>query len=109
MHFHVSRSAPPTPKIQPNASSQLVPFVTSIQLLGIILQSSLRWDAHINGITAKANGKRFFGLVVKRAGTLAPDLIKFYTTLVRPTLKYAAPVWHASISDALFEKLEGVQ
>ena len=107
MQFHVSRSAPPIPKIQ--ANGQLVPFVTSIQLLGITLQSSLRWDAHINGITAKANSKRYFLLVLKRAGISAPDLIKFYTTFVRPTLEYAAPVWHASISYALSDKLEGVQ
>ena len=91
------------------ANGQLVPFVTSIQLLGISLQSSLRWDAHNNGITAKANSKWYFLLVLKRAGISAPDLVKFYTTYVRPTLEYAAPMGHASISDALSDKPEGVQ
>ena len=40
MQFHISRSNPPIPKIQ--ANGQLVSFITSIQLLGITLQSSLR-------------------------------------------------------------------
>ena len=88
---------------------KLVPLVNSIQLLGIRLESSLRRDAHINGITAKANNKRYFLLVLKCAGISTSDLIKFYTTFVRPTLEYAAPVWHASISDALSDKLEEVQ
>ena len=101
MQFYISRSTPPIPKIQ--ANGQLVPFVTSIQLLGITLQSSLRWDAHINGITVKANSKWYFLLVLKRAGISAPNLMKFCTTFVRPAWEYAAP------SDALSEKLEGVQ
>ena len=105
MQFHVSRSAPPTPRIQ--ATGQLAPFVTSIQLLGIRLQSSLRWVAHINSITAKANSKRCFLLVLQCAGISAPDLVKFYTTYMKPTLWYAAPVWHANISDALPDKIAG--
>ena len=68
----------------------------------------MRWDAHIHGINAKANSTRYFLLVLKYAGISAPDLIMFYTTFVRPTLEYAAPMWHASISDALSDKLEGV-
>ena len=107
MQFHVNRSAPPIPKIQ--ANGQLAPFVTSFRLLGIRLQSSLRWDAHNNGITAKAKSKRYFLLVLKHAGISAPDLIKLYTTFVRPALEYAASMGHASISDALSDKLEEVQ
>ena len=107
MQFHVSRPAPPISKIQVNDPS--VPFVTSIQLLGIRLQSSLMWDARINSITAKANSKRYFLLVQKCACILAPDLVKLSSTFVRPTLEYATPMWHASISDALSDKLEGMQ
>ena len=107
MQLHVSRSAPPIPKVQ--ANGRLVPFVSSIQLLGIRLQILLRRDTHINGVIIKANSKRYFLLVLKHAGISAPDLVKFYTAYVRPTLEYTTCMWHASISDALYDKPEGVQ
>ena len=58
MQFHVSRSSPPPPVI--TANRQVVPFVSSAKLLGVTIQSHLRWDQHVDKITAKANSKRYF-------------------------------------------------
>ena len=53
--------------------------------LGIWIESSLRWDAHINYIVGKAN--RELGLIRRTLGSKDPVLIKTaYIALVRPIL-----------------------
>ena len=96
MQFHVGRSSSPPPVI--TANGQVVPFVSSAKLLGVIIQSHLRWDQNVDNITAKANSKRYFLAVLRRAGVQTRNLLQFYTTFVRPTVEYAAPVWHADIT-----------
>ena len=107
MQFHVGRTTPPPPNITSNG--QIVPFVNSAKLLGITIQSSLKWDLHVENITAKANSKRYFLAVLRQAGIPATDLLRFYTTFVRPTVEYAAPVWHASLTGKQSDKVEAVQ
>ena len=50
-----------------------------------------------------------FLATLKRAGTTREQLIKFYTTFIRPSLEYASlELWHPSITQTLFgEHLEG--
>ena len=107
MQFHVGRSSPPPPVI--TANGQVVPFVSSAKLLGVTIQSHLRWDQHVDNITAKANSKRYFLAVLRRAGVHTWDLLQFYTTFVRPTVEYAAPVWHAGITAKQRDQLEAIQ
>ena len=93
------------------ANGQVVPFVSSAKLLGVTIQSHLRWDQHVDNITAKlkANSKRYFLAVLRRAGVQSRVLLQFYTTFVRPTVEYAAPVWHAGITAKQCDQLEAVQ
>ena len=61
--------------------------------LGIWIESSLRWDAHINYIVGKAN--RVLGLIRRTFGP--KDLVAIKTAfnaLVRPVLEYACTVWN---------------
>ena len=61
--------------------------------LGIWIESSLRWDAHINGIVGKAN--RVLGLIRRTFGP--KDLVEIkiaFNALVRPILEYSCPVWN---------------
>ena len=61
--------------------------------LGIWIESSLRWDAHINYIIGKAN--RVLGLIRRTFGPKDPVAIKTaFNALVRPILEYACPVWN---------------
>ena len=60
--------------------------------LGITLQSNLRYDRHIQDITAKAN--RTLGLLRRNIRTPSPQLKeRAYKALVRPQLEYASTVW----------------
>lgn len=57
--------------------------------LGIWIESSLRWDSHINYIVGKANR----GLIRRTFGSKDPVAVKTaYNVLVRPILEYACPV-----------------
>jgi len=37
------------------------------------------------------------------------DLLCFYTTIIRPVLEYACPVWHSSLTTAQAKSLESIQ
>ena len=106
MQFHISCSSPPPPNV--TANGQVVPFVSSAKLLGVTIQSNLRWDQQVDNMTAKSNSKSYFLTVPCCAGVHTRDLIQFYTTFVRPTVKYTAPVWHVSITAKQRDQLEAI-
>ena len=62
-------------------------------LINIGIESSLRWDSHINFIIGKAN--RVLRLIRRTFGSKDPVAIKTaFNALVRPILEYACPVWN---------------
>ena len=46
---------------------------------------------------------------LKRSGVSVVDLLCFYTTVVRPVLEYACPIWHSSLTVSQHEALESLQ
>ena len=57
----------------------------------------------------KNGSKRLYSFrVLKQCGALPSSLAKVYTTVVRPALEYAAPVWQ-NIPDFLSYKIESIQ
>ena len=86
-----------------------VPVVSSLKLLGVTVLPSLKWDQHVADIIKKSNSKRYFLVVLQRAGVKPEHLTKFFTTFIRPALEYAAPVWHSSLTQRLSDNLEAVQ
>ncbi len=62
--------------------------------LGVILSNDLKWTKHIDHIHAKSN--KPLGMI-KAASHNMPRrcLDKAYSTVVRPTLEYAGPLWVA--------------
>ncbi|KAK3096098.1 hypothetical protein FSP39_023212 [Pinctada imbricata] len=87
--------------------NQVLNITDSAKYLGLNIHKSLGWDTHIDKITKKANSTMaFLGRNIRRC----PTNIKAqcYTTLVRPSLEYAASVWNPSKKDSI-NKLEAVQ
>ncbi len=66
--------------------------VKSHKHLGVILSNDLKWTKHIDHIHAKSN--KTLG-IIKAASHNMPCkcLDKAYSTVVRPTLEYASPLW----------------
>ena len=77
-------------------SSMSVECVSTYKLLGFMINTSLKWDDHIDAITTKAAKRLWFLKTLKRAGVTVDDLAHYYQTVVRPVLEYACPVWHSS-------------
>ena len=46
---------------------------------------------------------------MRRACPNTGDLVCFYTTVIRPVLEYACPVWHSSLTKKLTNQLESQQ
>ena len=75
--------------------------------LGIWIESSLRWDSHINYIVGKAN--RVLGLMRRTFGSKDTVAVKTaYSVLVRPILEYACPVWNPHFFKHIYS-IESIQ
>ena len=81
--------------------------VNQCKYLGIIIQSDLKWNSHVNYVTAKANQTL---AMLKRNIKLAPQKIKekAYKSLIRPQLEFASSVW-APWQQFLINKIEQTQ
>ena len=86
-----------------------VPHVSTMKLLGVTIQGNLKWDKQVEAMVAKANTRRYFITVLKRAGVQLRDLVRCYCTYIRPLLEYAAPVWHPGLTRHQADLLEQVQ
>ena len=86
---------------------QVLEAVSSARYLGVDISSNLKWNAHVDRITANAN--RSLGFIRRNVKTKSPQIREMaYQSLVRPQLEYASAVWDPH-SDVLTDKLEMVQ
>ena len=83
--------------------------VSQTKLLGVIISSDLKWDAHIAHINAKASKRLFYIRQLKYAGLTVKDLVRVYKALVRPVCEYACPVWSTCLPKCLSDILESIQ
>jgi len=75
--------------------------VSVYKLLGFFISADLRWETHIEYITSKAASQLYFLKQLKRAGLSSSHLLHFYTTVIRPVLAYASPLWHPTLTKSL--------
>ena len=79
------------------------------KVLGLTLQSNLKWNIFIEYITSKASKRLHILRVLKQIGVTVAELLSVYKALVRSVLEYCAPVWHTSIPVFLSDEIERVQ
>jgi len=82
-------------------------LVSSAKYLGVIIDSKLNFNEHVDYICKKANTTRAF---VHRNTKNCPMKVKAleYKTLVRPQLEYASSVW-ALHTHCIIDRIEAVQ
>ena len=88
---------------------QIIETVQSHKVLGLTIQSNLKWNDHINSIVTKASKRLYIIRILRRNGVPVEDLIEIYFTLIRSVLEYCCPVWHNALRLYLAERLERVQ
>ena len=80
--------------------------VSQYKLLGVIINTGLKWDDHVNDIKAK---RLWFLKKLKRAGVSGEDLLHFFQAVVRPILEYACQAWHTSLTKEQSKSLKNIQ
>jgi len=83
--------------------------VNVFKLLGAHINQSLKWDDHVSAICNKAASRIYFLKQQKRSSVDPDDLYHFYTTVIRPILEYACPVWHSSLTVEHSNRIEAIQ
>ena len=74
--------------------------------LGVELSQDLKWNKHVNRITAKGN--RSLGFIKRNLHRCTQDIKSLaYRSLVRPSLEYCAAVWDPHTNDLIYQ-LEAV-
>lgn len=100
------------------ANSQIPPLIVDghqisrvnmYKLLGVCVNSDLKWDNHVNAICSKASSRLYFLKLLKRCSVSKDDLLHFYTSFIRPVLEYACPAWHSSLTSDQRKRIENVQ
>lgn len=82
--------------------------VNEILDLGVVVDSSLKFDKHIDGLVRKANKMLGFLMRTCKKFTSLESIISLYNALVRPNLEYCSSVWSPMYS-VYIEKIESVQ
>ena len=73
---------------------QIIETVQSHKVLGLTIQSNLKWNKHINSIVAKASNR-----ILRRNGVPVEDLIEIYFALIHSVLEYCCLVWHNALAN----------
>ena len=80
-----------------------------IKILGVNVQSNLKWDTHVDSMCCSFNRRLFFLRQLKRSCVPIDDLVRVYVQYVRPAVEYACPVWHPRLTKIQNECLEKLQ
>ena len=72
-------------------------IVKSAKILGLTVRNDLKWNDHLNNITAKASRRIYLLKQLKRAGIDRKSLIQFYCACIRSLLEYACQAFHSSL------------
>ena len=76
--------------------------------LGIIISADLKFESHISKVVKKAEG--VLASITRAFVSRSPQVyLRLFTTLVRPILEYASPVWNPALQVNLCKRLEAVQ
>lgn len=99
-----------TPKRKLKIAGQLIPWATEVRYLGVTLDKKLNWTKHVNKLRVKgAQALGSLSPILNRKSKLsASTKLRLYTTLVRPCITYACPVW-SSTCQSNYNQLQIIQ
>ena len=83
--------------------------VNHAKILGLIIQSNLKWNLNTEFIYNKAAGKLWLLKRLKLFDLDIETLTDFYTKEIRVILEYAAPVWYSGITEKQSKTIEKIQ
>lgn len=67
----------------------VIQCVSTYKILGVIIDSDLKWNCHVNYIIKKACKRLYSSRVLRRARVCQSNILKIYRSTVQPILEYA--------------------
>ena len=107
MHIQFRKTPYPTPPL--TIDNTELQQVVVMKILGVLLQSDLRWNSHVDSICSKSSRRLCLLRKLKHFHVSIDDLVTVYVSYIRPVLEYCAPVWHSGLTTALSDRIEKVQ
>ncbi len=83
--------------------------VNQSKLLGVLISSDLKWDAHVHCINSKATNRIHYLIELKWSGLSQPHLLHIYLALVRSVVEYACEVRSTGLTKELCQTLKSIQ
>ena len=80
-----------------------------IKLLGVHLTNDLKWTENTSNICSKVRKKLYLINKLKYFGLQKEELITAWTSILRPLVEYAAPLWHSGLTNCDNHKIEMLQ
>ena len=108
MVFNFSRNYafPPDIKI---GSADILREVSVTKLLGVKIQSDLKWAENTNYIVSRASNKLWLLRRMKRVGLEPEIIVDTYIKEIRSLLELAVPVWHSGLTVQQSDQIESIQ
>jgi len=90
-------------------NDEIIERVFVYKLLGVLIDTNLKWDNHIDSICSKASSRFHLLTQLKRNSATVKDMVHFYKTVIRSVLEYACPAWHSSLTVEQCFRIEFIQ
>ena len=88
---------------------QEIQLVEEMKLLGVMVQSNMKWNSNTDYIVKKAYKRLWSIRRLKTMGATAEDMKDVFIKQVRSILELAVPAWHAAITQSERKDIERVQ
>ena len=91
-------------------SDQTLETVDSMKLLGLHINSELKWNVLVSELVIRKVSTRLYFLIqLKKSRVATRELLLFYITCIRSILEYGSPVLHRALPNDLSKDPERLQ
>ena len=97
------------PRTSLKVSNKTIKGSESLKIVGVTINSDFSFRDHVENIAAKTRAKTWALSKLKKKGLSEQKQIRAYSTLIRPSLEYAAPAWHSLLTAGQAAELEKQQ
>ena len=107
MRFNFGSKKDFFPKVE--VEGEVLQVVSELKILGIVIQNSLKWKAHVNFICEKARRKFYILINMMNLSLDYQIILDVYLKEIRPILEYGAVVFHSGLTRELSNNIETIQ
>ena len=90
-------------------NGELLDCVDECKLLGVYLQSNLKWDLNTTMIYKKAMSKIWLLRRMKTLKLETETILEYYVKEIRPLVEHGVPVWNSGLTKGQVRQLERIQ